>query len=387
MDEIAEPSSELDGSDRPGAAGSPSSVPHGLPSSLPHVLPSPLLPDDLGLTWRPLSTQDAGALFALIAAIEAADRPPYRTSSVEVDEIVKGDWKDLAADTIVGVDTTGELRAYATVEIRPGDVSTIRAFVVGGVHPQARGVGVGTALVAWMTARARAKLAARTDSGPGRIAAYLDDSAPEQWHHYEDAGYTAQRFYATLRRDLSTPIHTQDLDEGLRIAQWSAEVDDATRLAHNDAFQDHWGSEPATVQSWVQGRSTFAPAWSFVVLDDDRRSATGEPFVAGYLLSGRYEQDWPIAGYTSGYIETLGVRRAYRGRKIAVALLAEAMNAYHDDGMEYAELDVDTDNPSGAFGLYSTLGFTKVQGSRMYSIELAHVGPAAWETGTFDPRN
>lgn len=338
-----------------------------------------MLPDDLGLTWRPLRPEDAPALFALIAAIEDTDKPPYRTSAIEVDEIVEGDWKDLAADTIVGVDASGELRAYGTVEVRPGDVSTIRAFVVGGVHPQARGVGIGTALVAWMTARARAKLAARTDDGPGRIAAYLDDSAPEHWRHYENAGYTAQRFYSTLRRDLSKPIHTQDLDLGLRLLPWSVDVDDATRLAHNDAFQDHWGSEPATMQSWVQGRGTFAPTWSFVVLDDDHRSQGGEPLVAGYLLSGRYDQDWPIAGYTSGYIETLGVRRAYRGRKIALALLAAAMNAYNDAGMEYAELDVDTDNPSGAFGMYSTLGFTKVQGSRMYSIELDHVGPAAWE--------
>ena len=366
MNEIAGPSRRAPAGDPTDAGGPGRAV-----SSQALALES-LLPHDLGLTWRPLRPEDTDALFALIAAIEAFDRPPYRTSPVEVDDIVDGDWKDLTADTVVGVDGTGELRAYATVEIRPGDVSTIRAFVVGGVHPQARGVGVGTALVAWMTARARAKLAAREDHGPGRIAAYLDDSAPEQWPYYERAGYTAQRFYSTLRRDLREPIHTQVLDRGLRIEQWSKDVDDATRLAHNDAFRDHWGSEPATVQSWVQGRSTFAPAWSFVVLDDEH--GAGEPFVAGYLLSGRYEQDWPIAGYSSGYIETLGVRRAYRGRKIALALLSAAMTAYRDDGMEFAELDVDTDNPSGAFGMYSTLGFVKVQGSRMYSIEIPHVG-------------
>ena len=366
MDEIAEPS------------GDPDATPGRDVAAL-----TSLLPDDLGLTWRPLTVEDSSALFRLIAAIEAADRPSYRTSAVEVDEIVEGDWKDLAADTIVGIDATGELRAYAAVEIRPGDESTVRAVVVGGVHPEARGVGLGAALVAWMTARARAKLEARTDRGPGRIAAYLDDSAPEHWHYLEDAGYAAQRYYATLRRDLTSAIHTESLDPELRIQGWSADVDDATRLAHNDAFQDHWGSEPATVQSWVQGRATFAPAWSFVVLDEERRSATGEPYVAGYLLSGRYEQDWPIAGYTSGYIETLGVRRAYRGRTIALALLSAAMTAYRDDGMEFAELDVDTDNPSGSFGLYSTLGFTKVQGSRMYSLDVPHVGPPELETDAY----
>ncbi|SDD02977.1 Acetyltransferase (GNAT) family protein [Sanguibacter gelidistatuariae] len=343
-----------------------------------HSVTQAELPGDLGLTWRPLTPQDADALFALIGAIETFDAPPYRTSPGEVAEMLEGDWKDLDADTVAGIDATGELRAYATVEIRPGDVGTIRAFVAGGVHPQARGVGLGAALVAWMTDRARIKLVARSDRGPGRIAAYLEDTAPDHWRLYEGAGYTAQRFYSTLRRDLRVDVHEPILEPGLRLVAWSEDVDDATRLAHNDAFRDHWGSEPATTESWVQGRSTFAPGWSFVVVDDSR-SITGELFVAGYLLSGRYEQDWPVAGYSSGYIEMLGVRREYRGRKIAIALLAAVMTAYREDGIEYAELDVDTDNPSGAFGLYSTLGFTKVQGSRMYSIELEQVGPAVQE--------
>lgn len=340
-----------------------------------------LLPGDLGLTWRPLTMQDADALFGLIAAIESFDRPPYRTAPSEVAEMLEGEWKDLDADTIAGIDATGVMRAYATVEIRPGDTGTIRAFVGGGVHPEARGVGVGTALVAWMTARGRARLTDRTDRVPGRIAAYLEDTAPDHWRLYEGAGYTAQRFYTTLRRDLAADVPEGGLEPGLRLLPWSEAVDEATRLAHNDAFRDHWGSEPATTQSWVQSRSMFAPGWSFVVVDD-ARSTEGEPFVVGYLLSGRYEQDWPVAGYSSGYIEMLGVRREYRGRKIAIALLAAAMAAYRGDGIDYAELDVDTDNPSGAFGLYSTLGFTKVQGSRMYSIELTEVGSAGRGAGS-----
>ena len=36
----------------------------------------------------------------------------------------------------------------------------------------------------------------------------------------------------------------------------------------------------------------------------------------------------------------------------------------------YAELDVDTDNPTGAPALYARLGYTKSDGSTMYSIEI-----------------
>jgi mycothiol synthase len=328
----------------------------------------PLPSSDLGLRWRALEPDDSDALHGLVSAIEAVDQPPYRTALAEVADQFVGDWKEPARDTLVGIDEAGVFRAYGTVECPPGDTTVIRAFLAGGVHPEVRGAGVGREVVAWMTARARQKLAERTEDVPRRIAVFLDDTAPDQWHLFERAGYGAMRFYSNLQRDLSDPVLDVPLSDGLRVLPWSSQLDDAARHAHNDAFRDHWGSQPATRESWQHGRSMFAPTWSFVVVDDGK--ADDVPYVVGYLLSGRYEQDWEVTGRTTGYIETLGVRRAYRGRKIAVALLAAAMRAYTASGMAYAELDVDADNPSGAFGLYSSLGFVKVQGSRMYSLEL-----------------
>jgi ribosomal protein S18 acetylase RimI-like enzyme len=55
---------------------------------------------------------------------------------------------------------------------------------------------------------------------------------------------------------------------------------------------------------------------------------------------------------------------------VAPALLAASMGAFRADGMQYAELDVDSENPSGALGLYTRLGYEVVHGSAMYSIEL-----------------
>ena len=74
----------------------------------------------------------------------------------------------------------------------------------------------------------------------------------------------------------------------------------------------------------------FAAPWSLVAFDD----ATGE--VAGYLLSSRYEHDWPILGYSAGY----------------------------------TELGVDTANPSGAHGLHASLGYEAFHGSTLVTIEL-----------------
>ena len=98
--------------------------------------------------------------------------------------------------------------------------------------------------------------------------------------------------------------------------------------------------------------------------------ADGAPLVVGYQLASRYDADFAVRGYSFGYTDIVGVRRGYRGRRIAVALLAAAMRTFRDDGMEYAVLDVDTGNPTGAYGLYARLGYTKVHVSAAWAIDV-----------------
>ncbi len=329
----------------------------------PAVLPEPDAAAT-GLTWRALSRADVPALAALVTRVEEADAEPTRTSESEVDELFDGDWKDPQADTRVGVDADGVPRAWMVTEAPPGDVRTVRAHLSGGVDPAYRGRGVGRALVAWGEARGRQLLAATGKDVPGRVAAFLTERNAGGLALYRAAGFTPVRYYSDMRRDLAQPLPEPVVTPGVRVVPWSDELDDAVRVAHNEAFADHWGSEPRTPESWRVGRSMFAPALSHVAVDEE----TGE--VVGYTVSGRYEQDWAVAGYSSGYTELLGVRRAWRGRGIAVALLAAAMRSFREDGVQYAELDVDTANPSGAHGLYADLGYERTHGSVLVSIEL-----------------
>ncbi|WP_233565919.1 N-acetyltransferase [Cellulomonas sp. PhB143] len=108
------------------------------------------------------------------------------------------------------------------------------------------------------------------------------------------------------------------------------------------------------------------PEWSFLVVAGEG----ADERVVGYQLAERFEEDWPVVGYTFGYTGILGVVREHRGRGIAVALLARAMQAFKDAGLEYAALDVDTANPSGADRLYARLGYETRHTSATYAIEL-----------------
>jgi ribosomal protein S18 acetylase RimI-like enzyme len=322
-------------------------------------------------------------------AVQEADGRDWFTPADEIAESFDAPVFDAATDTLVGLGPDGTMLAYAAVERFPSEgVTILRSSVSGGVHPSRRGQGIGTELLAWATTRARQALAA-DGAGPGlaglprRISAHLDDGDPAARHELLRAGrYEPTRYFANLLRDLSGPVPAVALEPPLRLVPWSGELDDAARLARNDAFRDHWGSQPRTPESWRAYRSSFASRWSFLVVDDsvdyagseqerpgDRTVPPGTPYVVGLHMAGRYEHDWESQGYTAGYTDLLGVRRGYRGRRIAAALLTHAMRVFAADGVQYAELDVDTDNPTGAPALYARLGYTKSEGSTLYTMD------------------
>lgn len=342
------------------------------------------------LTWRPWTREDVPALAELMRAVEKADGRDWFTPPAEIEQLFGAPVFDAPADTLVGLDVDGTMVAHAWVERYPTEgAGMLRAAVTGGVHPARRGEGIGTELIAWGTGRARQALAElggdpQLADLPGRISTAVVDTDPaERRDLVRAAGYQPVRYYANLRRDLSVPVPAIGLEPPLRLVPWSDALEDAARLARNDAFRDHWGSQPRTAASWRAYRSAFAPQWSFLVVDEsvhyegseheqpgDTSVPPGTPYVVGLHRAERFEHDWPTQGYTAGYTNLLGVRRAYRGRRIAAALLTHAMHVYGADGMQYAELDVDTDNPTGAPALYARLGYAKHDGSTLYTIEL-----------------
>ena len=63
-------------------------------------------------------------------------------------------------------------------------------------------------------------------------------------------------------------------------------------------------------------------------------------------------------GYLRGYTEYISTHHDWRNRGIAGALLAMSLQASSGNrGMTEAALGVDTNNPGGAFQLYTKLGF------------------------------
>src|SRR5262249_7010286 len=95
---------------------------------------------------------------------------------------------------------------------------------------------------------------------------------------------------------------------GLRLVPFQLAHSEATRLAHNEAFADHWGFTPTSVEDWRRwgiGQRAFRPGVSFLLLDGAE--------VAGYLLSYEYEAERAATGVREAHVGVLGTRRPWRG--------------------------------------------------------------------------
>jgi mycothiol synthase len=255
---------------------------------------------------------------------------------------------DPALDTVVAFDRDGEMAAFGFVHLPPGDRTERRAFPWGEVHPAHRRRGVGTALMAWLDARAEERL--RAAPGPAVIRVEAGEDRADRIALFERFGYSPARFFTEMARDLAVPLPVVSIPPGIEVRPWSDDLVEAARLAHNEAFADHWGSQPWTEEAWRHGFDEFFVAdASSVAFEGDRPVA--------YLVAAAYPHDAEHRGRSEGWIERLGTVRSHRRRGVASALIARAMAVFAGRGLDAALLGVDAENQTGAVGLYRRLGF------------------------------
>jgi ribosomal protein S18 acetylase RimI-like enzyme len=312
------------------------------------------LPTSAGYTWRPATTDDIDEIFDCAREGSVVDHPNYIIPRDEFEEEFAHSYVDATQDSIVCVTADGRVDAWGFTTLSPSQETLARSILFGGVRPDARGKGLGRRLVAWHEARARQQLATSDALIPGWIMAYVETRAPQTISTFERAGFEIRRYFLELRRDLSEPIVDRPLADGLRLVEWTADLDDEVLSARNDSFRDHWGSQSVTQENWTSYATGPHTRRDLSVL-----AVTPEGEVAGFVTTSVTEDDWPGQGFSSGYIGLVGVRRAWRGKGIAPSLLGSAMTAMKQVGLEKAVLDVDAENPSGALGLYEAVGFAE----------------------------
>ena len=287
------------------------------------------------MTWRELTADDVPALTRTYAAVEAVDGTGEHYSEQDV----RYEMQD--GETFGALDAGGAVVAFARLH-----GSGQRTHIDGAVVPAARGRGLGRRLLTWGEDRARAL---------GREAVCVDvhDNNPSKEALVRAAGYEATRTDYRMTRRLDDPLPAlEQPPAGLVVARYSPHRDTAVWHAHREAFLDHPGFVAPDAQRWSHdhtGMRAFQPDLSWLALDGDE--------VAGYLLTYFWEADAAATGVREAFVGQLGVRRPWRRRGVGGVLLATALASHADAGYERAVLTVDTENPTGALGVYERAGF------------------------------
>jgi ribosomal protein S18 acetylase RimI-like enzyme len=221
--------------------------------------------------------------------------------------------------------------------------------------PEWRQPGVWPALVREGDRRIRA-MAAGHPSLPERYFQGWATESQTQWiAALKVEGYKAVRHFHNMVRTLAAvpALATAPLPDGLDVRPVQADhmrrIWEAQAEVNQELFEyvaEQWTEE--RYPGWLADTSHTPRLWQ-VAWDGDQ--------VAGMVL-GRID-DVANRGRERkrGYTEHVFVRRPWRGRGLARALVTRSLQQLKDEGMEEAELGVDSENDSGAFGFYSRLGY------------------------------
>jgi ribosomal protein S18 acetylase RimI-like enzyme len=193
--------------------------------------------------------------------------------------------------------------------------------------------------------------AAGTDDRTHVLDAFFEAQVPGVGEFAEAAGYSPHTYGFIMRRALAGPIPDASLPAGLEIRPVREETHRAIWDADTEAFLDH--DEPAE-----RDESDFVTWFAQPAIDTSLwRVAWAGDEVAGSVMTIIWPEENEVLGVKRAWLEHVSVRRPWRGRGVASALIAVTLDMLRAEGLEEAMLGVHGENPTGAVGLYERAGF------------------------------
>lgn len=305
-----------------------------------------------------MRVDDAPAWAELVAAVEDVDRTGEHYSASDLAEELADPGLDLEHDSLLVLD--GDLAVgYQLLRLRAGTDRNL-LLTDGGVRPGYRSRGIGAVLLGFARRRA-ADLDAVLQV---RVPEHVTDAVAL----VERAGLVPVRWWSELRRDLTVPVDAAPLPDALRMhplgpgydaVRW----DEPLRAARNASFAEHFGSVPESAETFVHHR-TGSRAFR---ADCSAAACTPDGAVAGFLLAYEHDAHTAVTGGRDLYVGTIGTLTPWRGRGVGGALLAHALQRARELGFSSSTLTVDEENPTGALGLYTRVGFAPVRRDVTYT--------------------
>lgn len=327
----------------------------------------PFAPQVPGLTFRGfMGEEDYPMMLDLINAGKVVDKIE-RTYTLE--DIVR-DYEHLNNSDpyrdMVFAEVHGETIAYGRVEWNISDDDEWLGYLFAFLHPDWRWNGIGTAILRYQEEHLRkiAERLSRNGELSNNQARYFEtftsDTEVGRVALLKKQGYSAVRFFYSMIRPLNESIEITAMPEGLEIRTVAPDQFRNIWEADQEAFKDHWEYVPGTDEDynrWLEDPLNDPDLWR-VAWDGNQ--------VAGMVLNFLDQKENEEYNRQRGYTEGISVRRPWRRRGLARALLTRSLQMFNNMGMDHAALGVDAQNLCGALNLYQSVGFEVEKRHTMY---------------------
>ncbi len=309
-----------------------------------------------GFILRPAAWDDAADVTQLIYDVCEADGDT--TVAVTVDELKRG-WQApgfrLETDAWVVSAPDGRLAGYEEFNNRHAHAALDGD---GYVHPQFKNLGVGTALLSALDARARQEIPLAPPDLRVFIRNGLDANDKSGREIHAAAGFQPIRYSWRMEITLTAPPQPACWPLGVELRPFlPGQHNRAVYEAEQESFTDHWGHTHQPYGAWELRklqRENFDPTlWHIAWADGE---------IAGFSQC-RFRQG-------IGWVGTLGVRRPWRKQGLGMALLMHSFGEFYKRGEKVVGLGVDASNPTGATRLYERAGMHIASEFVIYEKEL-----------------
>lgn len=230
----------------------------------------------------------------------------------------------------------------------------------GYLHPEWRHKGIGSAM--WEAGEKRILQIAA--SHPPEVPKFMQvepmDSEKDLVALLKERGFQPARYETYMVRDLNESFPDTPMAKGLDVRPVRPEHIRPIFDASNEAFRDHWGVRDMTDEEFLSEQESplFHPELWKVGWDGNE--------IAGVVHNFVDENENLEYHRKRGYTEGICVRRPWRKRGLARSLIVQSMKMFKEMGMTETALSVDSQNISGAFRLYESVGYRKVKQQVIY---------------------
>ena len=258
---------------------------------------------------------------------------------------------DLATDMVMVETTSGRLVGYTRTDWEQEVDGPRKYAVFAKIDPDMRDSDLAVALLMAGQKRATEIAATHDLDCPKVFEGWASGNEPDLERAYLALGYAPVTYGATMVRPHLDDIPDAALPEALEVRPVEDSHLRTIWEADKEAFRDHWGySEPSEedFKRFLEFPHRDETLWK-VAWDGDG--------VAGQVRSFIDADENAELGLQRGWTEFISTRRDWRKQGVARALICASLRELKARGMTDAALGVHTENPTGAFHLYQSLGY------------------------------